>query len=304
MNNYKAYIRFTWVLAVFVFLVILAGSVVRMTQSGMGCPDWPTCFGRWIPPTNASQLPPDFEKYLKLQDIDHTFNVYHTWVEYINRLCTALLGLWMMIHVVWSYKKFFATRRNIFWLSLSFLLLTAFEAWLGKVVVDTNLSVVKITLHMLLALLIAAVAIIIISQLDGAEKIDRKRMKWVANIALVVLLIQIIIGTDVREQIDEISKSFNYQFRNLWIGQLDKVFIIHRSFSWVVAILCVTIMIQSNKIPSLKKQGIFIALLVLCLISIGVIMAYGNIPAVVQPMHILLSSILFISLLYYRLKFK
>ncbi len=304
MNNYKAYIRFTWVVAVFVFLVILAGSVVRMTQSGMGCPDWPTCFGKWIPPTKASQLPPDFEKYLKKQDIDHSFNVYHTWIEYINRLCGALLGLWMLIHVVWSYKKFFNTRRNIFWLSVSFLLLVVFEAWLGKVVVDTNLSVVKITLHMLLALLIAAVAIVIISQLDTAEKIDNKRMKWVANIALLALLVQIVIGTDVREQIDEISKSFDYQFRNLWIEQLDKVFIIHRSFSWVVAIMCITIMVQSHKIPALKRLGVFIAILVLCLITIGVIMAYGNIPAAVQPMHIMLSSILFISLLYYRLKFK
>jgi len=72
--------------------VIIAGGVVRTTQSGMGCPDWPKCFGRWIPPTNASELPPDFEKYLRKQDIDHTFNVYHTWIEYFNRLLGALLG--------------------------------------------------------------------------------------------------------------------------------------------------------------------------------------------------------------------
>ena len=69
-----------WVFATFVltFLVIIAGGIVRTTQSGMGCPDWPKCFGLWIPPTNASQLPPDFEKFLKAQDIDHSFNVYHT----------------------------------------------------------------------------------------------------------------------------------------------------------------------------------------------------------------------------------
>src|SRR5438046_2710170 len=148
MANNKTYTRYTWFLLYMVFLVILAGGVVRMTQSGMGCPDWPKCFGRWIPPVRAEQLPADFEKYLRQQDIDHTFNAYHTWIEYINRLLGALLGIFIFIHFIWTYVKFRKTNRQLVIISFLLLLAVGFQGWLGKKVVDHNLAVVKITIHM------------------------------------------------------------------------------------------------------------------------------------------------------------
>jgi cytochrome c oxidase assembly protein subunit 15 len=108
-----------------VYLVIFAGSVVRMTGSGMGCPDWPKCFGYLIPPTEREQLDwktnnfyeegnviildntlqvatknfqsgeqinmENWEQYTK-HDYT-TFNTTHTWVEFINRLLGAIAGL-------------------------------------------------------------------------------------------------------------------------------------------------------------------------------------------------------------------
>src|SRR5687768_16526726 len=126
MDSNKKYLNYTWFILIMVFLVIGAGGVVRMTQSGMGCPDWPKCFGRWVPPTSADQLPPDFEKYLKTQDIDHSFNVYHTWIEYINRLLGALLGVFIFIHFIWSFQKFRRTNKQVLWLSLFLLVAVSF----------------------------------------------------------------------------------------------------------------------------------------------------------------------------------
>lgn len=304
MKSNKKYLQYTWFVTIMVFLVILAGGVVRMTQSGMGCPDWPTCFGRWIPPTSAEQLPPDFEKYLKTQDIDHTFNVYHTWIEYINRLLGALLGVFIFIHFIWSFRKFRRSNMPVVLLSLFLLVAVGFQGWLGKKVVDHNLAVVKVTIHMLVALLIAAVPLIIIYKLQAERKIEAKFLKYLSYTLIVILLIQIILGTQVREQIDEISKSLKYQQRELWISRLDSIFIIHRSFSWLVAIGGIALLFKSRDIKSLQANTFFILGCIVATIVAGLVMAFYNVPAIAQPLHLLLACILVLSVFSFSLRLK
>jgi len=300
--KYSAYIRYTQFLVVLVFLVIIAGGVVRMTQSGMGCPDWPKCFGKWIPPTTVSQLPPDFEKYLKQQDIDHTFNVYHTWIEYINRLLGALLGIFILIHSVWSFRKFFYIKRSVFLWSLGLVVAVGFQGWLGKKVVDANLAVVKITTHMLVALLIAAIPVYIIYLVREREKVKHATLKKLTSLALILLVLQIVLGTEVREQIDIVAKSLNYTQRELWIDRLDIFFKIHRSFSLVIFAAVVGIFLKSKMITQLSKVALLNLILVGVLIFLGVVMNYVHIPAIAQPLHLLFSSILIINLFAFRLK--
>lgn len=304
MSPIAAYLRYTWFVLLMVFLVILAGGVVRMTQSGMGCPDWPTCFGRWIPPTSASQLPPDFEKYLRQQDIDHTFNAYHTWIEYINRLLGALLGVFIFVHTIWSFKKFWKTKRSIFYISLFMLVAVGFQGWLGKKVVDSNLETLKITTHMIVALLIAALPMIIIVKLKENKIPAAKAMKNLAVITLVLVLMQIILGTQVREQIDVISRSLNYKQRNLWLGRLDDAFLIHRSFSWIVAAACVFLYWQAHYIRALKAQATMVLFLMLCSFAAGLVMYFMGIPAWAQPVHLLFACLLAINLFSFRLQLK
>ena len=120
-------LRFHWLTLIMIYLVIIAGSIVRITESGMGCPDWPKCFDQYIPPTDISQLPENYqlfysskrEKKIKkftsfLTNIgleekailiqadksllyEQPFNVWNTWLEYINRLIGALAGIFIFI---------------------------------------------------------------------------------------------------------------------------------------------------------------------------------------------------------------
>lgn len=304
MNADRKYFRYTWFVLIMVFLVIAAGGVVRMTQSGMGCPDWPRCFGKWIPPTSADQLPPDYEKYLKTQDIDHTFNVYHTWIEYINRLLGALLGLFIFIHFIWSIIKFRRPDPGIMWWSFFLLIAVGFQGWLGKKVVDHNLEAVKVTIHMLVALLIAAIPLLIIYKLKANEKIADNFLKIFSVIMLILVLGQIILGTQVREQIDEISKALLYKQRGLWIERTDKMFIIHRSFSWIIAAGCLLLFFKARKYAALKVNTILILSVVGLTILLGTIMAWYHIPAIAQPLHLLFASILTLAIFALCLRLK
>lgn len=300
MNNQSSFLlQFSKIILINIFLVILAGGVVRMTQSGMGCPDWPKCFGRWIPPTNVNQLPANYKELYAFKYVDTSFNPYHTWIEYFNRLLGAILGLLLVIQFFWSLI-YFRSNSKIVWLSFALLLLTGFQGWLGSKVVEANLEVVKVTTHMLVALVIAALGITIIHISSFDKKfVDNKKLKMFSLLTIVLLLVQIILGTQVREQIDHISASLNFGQREIWISKLNYIFYIHRTFSIVIACICIYLFLLYKRYQALKTATWLILICVVANILLGIIMAYFDIPSLAQPLHLLLSSIL-VSAVYYN----
>jgi cytochrome c oxidase assembly protein subunit 15 len=334
MKTNTGYIRFTQLILLFVFLVVLAGGIVRATQSGMGCPDWPTCFGNVIPPTEYGQVifrpghayakgqfiiyndslkyarqafvsgesynGADWQQYEKHNYAK--FEVYQTWIEYINRLCTGVLGFLLIAHLIWSFNKFYKTQKSITWLSAGLILLVAFEAWLGKVVVDTNLGLLQISAHFLPALALAAIPVIIINKLSTTQKVANNALKWLVLLAIVITLAQIIIGTGIRAQIDTIAKTLGYHERELWTNRLDSAFSIHKITGIALAVVCLLVFWQSISYTAMQKNAIAVLITVLLSVATGLVMASLHIPAFVQPVHLLLSSVLFILLFNARLR--
>ncbi|MEO5646868.1 MAG: COX15/CtaA family protein [Chitinophagaceae bacterium] len=292
MQESRSFILFSKIILVTVFLVILAGGVVRMTQSGMGCPDWPKCFGRWIPPMNESELPENYKELYKFKYIDTSFNPYHTWIEYINRLLGALLGVLLLIQFTWSLK-FRKTRPRITLLSFALLLVTGFQGWLGSKVVEGNLEVAKVTAHMLVAILIAAVSYrIIYESRIVREKVLYKNLRPWVIVTIILLLIQIILGTQVREEIDHISLDLNFTSRQLWISRLSNIFLIHRTFSIIVASTCIFLFIKYREDKLLGNTLKLVAFCIFAIVILGIVMNYFSMPAIAQPLHLLFSTIL------------
>ena len=283
-----------WVLATFIltFLVIIAGGVVRTTQSGMGCPDWPHCFGKWIPPTNASELPPDFEKYLNKQDIDHSFNALHTWIEYINRLLGALLGLFAVIQAFLLFRKRKALRKS-YYFSLWFLFTVILTGLFGAIVVKLNLAHASISVHLLFAIVLIQIQLALLLSINSrlAVLIVDGKIKKILLFLLAILLIQSVLGTMVRMHVDDVSKNLNYEQRETWLTGSPVAFVIHRSFSWIVFLLAFSMAWIGRSFPAVKNKLLVLAAIVLLSMITGIVLFYADMPRAAQPIHLLLATL-------------
>ena len=286
-----------------VYFLILVGATVRASGAGMGCPDWPTCFGQWIPPTSEAQLPSDYQQvYADLGYSDTQFNVVKTWTEYLNRVLGVSIGVMIFITAVHSWY----TRRidpAIMKASVAAFLMVGFQGWLGSKVVASNLQPGMITLHMLVALAIVATLLFALAQArrelmeaQPVHSIDPKFERWLA-IVLVMTVFQVALGTQVREMTDFIRESQGEELRSSWIEAMPWFFYVHRSFSAIV--LFSNLWLVRILINSLGWQH---TLTRLCLAMIGVIvlsvvsgatLGHLGMPALVQPTHLLSASLLF-----------
>ena len=298
----------------------------------MGCPDWPKCFGQWIPPSSESELPENykdlysekraskierFAQVLRNMGLEETseqlkndpnlrveqdFNSKKTWIEYINRLFGFFAGnalLVSFIWLIWKYRK----RKLIFLAGINLILMGA-QAWFGSIVVASNLVPWTITIHMLLALIIIALQIYFIREISPTQskKLPQSKLEfYLIWICLGVTFYQMFLGTQVRESIDELTALGITRER--WTAELGMMFYIHRSFSWLVLLFLTVIAWkneQRNKYTSIRYVFFF---LIIELLS-GVLLAHFDTPGLVQTSHLIFAAIIFgiLTMLVFRSK--
>jgi heme a synthase len=331
LNSINSFRRISLITVIAVYFLILVGGIVRSTGSGMGCPDWPKCFGSLIPPTSVDQLPNDYqdiylakrveknerfiaqlenlgfhEKAAEIKNdksilIEEEFNPVKTWIEYINRLIGAVIGLLVLLTLfrsipLWKQDKIIPI------LAFLNMILVLFQAWIGSIVVSTNLLTWMITLHMVLALLIVCLLLYIHYRSHRlaypiqftTEKPNR--LFAILLIAFLLMIVQIVLGTQVRESVDKVAFEFGNLLRGEWISNLGISFLIHRSYSLLILGVHLLFIYKIYKY-SLRHARIFkwsqMLMLVLVIeIMTGVGMAYFAIPAFLQPIHLLMGSLI------------
>lgn len=321
MQFSRFFVRWNWAALIFIYLIFVAGSLVRITGSGMGCPDWPKCFGEWIPPTQVSELPEDYkehyaeirekkmEKFSKLLVVfgaketadalqndpellkEEDFNARKTWTEYVNRLVGFIAGNLMLIAFVWmifAYRK-----RKLLLIAGLNLILMGIQAWFGSIVVASNLVPWTITVHMFLGLLIVGIQLYVIRMISPSQKENLPQIPWMKIglwVVFAITVYQMFLGTQVREEIDALVKQ-GYS-REQWIATVGWPFYVHRSFSWLVLILLGWMAWKNEQTNKYHPIRWLAGLLVVELIT-GVLLAYVDMPGIVQTSHLIFASAMF-----------
>jgi len=324
------FILLTKVTLVSIMVIVVAGGVVRMSGSGMGCPDWPKCFEQYIPPTDVSELPENYkEVYSAKRDkkinrfadflaffglnevgaqirndqslrIEQDFNAVNTWTEYINRLTGAVAGILVFLTFILSLRHI----RKRPWLGVLCLVqivLFGFQAWMGAMTVATSLTPWVLTSHMLIAILNVALQLKIIRVAKGDQArvivLGDFQFKGIVYAAILITAVQIFTGTGLRQLID----GMDHLARTSWIEELGSNIYFHRSFSIAVVLATAALMVLNIQRNIRLKEVNWLVGIIIAEVLAGVGMAYFNVPAFLQPIHLVL-SIVSISILFHMLQ--
>jgi cytochrome c oxidase assembly protein subunit 15 len=273
-----------WTTAATYFL-ILVGGLVRASGAGLGCPDWPRCFGSWIPPASAAELPPQFDVA--------QFNPTLMWTEYVNRLIGVTVGLLILATTISAWRHHRHEPR-ILWTTVAALLLTGFQGWLGGRVVAHDLAPWIVTVHMIVALII--VQLLVYAVFESFRPAARGRLtaeSWAVAGLIVLTLIQIGFGTLVRGAIDQALDAG--VARDLALSTVGRLDVLHRDLAFaVLAVSAVLVLWLLSRRSSAPVMGWAYAALSLAVLQVllGASMAYVSLAPAAQVAHLTLASLL------------
>ena len=292
-------------------VLIFVGAAVRASGSGLGCPDWPFCYGCWTPPTKAADIDfskLDLEKFRKKaaqhgrdpasiteESLRAEFDPVATWVEYLNRLTSVPVGITSLLLFFASFGQIRRGRFGVFLAGVASLALVLLNAWLGARVVLSGLKPGIITLHMALAILLQCV--LVYAAWRGTSHPWQLRvqdrmtsgLKLLGWLLFLLIAMEGVMGSQVRELTDALAKSHAGELRSRWVGELEQswVYLIHRSFSWLIVACALWWLWLAKSV--LARRGWLewgVVAIVFAQMFLGLVLAHVGIVRVAQVVHI------------------
>jgi heme a synthase len=234
----------------------------------------------------------DWKKDLRYGKVN--LKTYQTWIEFVNRLLGALLGLFAIIQLYLIFKKR-KENVNAFKLAVAFLVVVILTGLFGAVVVKLNLAHLSVSVHLLFAIILTQIQLALLLTVSKQifKKTTGSKARRILVLLLIVVFVQSAFGTAVRMYIDDVSKSLDYEYREMWLSpsNLPFVFLLHRSFSWVIFAAILYSAWLCRKLDVLKPYFQRLIVIVMASATSGIVLYYVDFPRVAQPLHLLLASL-------------
>ena len=192
--GYSFFQKLNWVLVFMTFDLIVFGAFTRLTDSGLGCPDWPGCYGVSNP----------FHALGEIQRAETAMpsgpvTVMKAWIEMIHRYLAMTVGALILVQVGMAFSKLKSLGKSPLFYSLGLLLLVCIQGAFGAWTVTLKLQPIIVTIHLMLALLLLACLTVYAQQAwEQSSSVHTLRIRplpaQLLLIAFVVLSIQIFLG--------------------------------------------------------------------------------------------------------------
>jgi len=267
------------------YLLIFIGGLVRVSGAGMGCPNWPKCFGRWIPPTNIDQIP---------SHIDPTsFNIVLAWIEYGNRSLGVIVGLSIIIlNIIAIY--YFRKELKLLLSAILSLILVGANGGLGALVVSSVLNPFLVSLHMILALILVSVlsyACIESYKMIHPEKFKDIRVNRMLLNSLIIfwvlIFIEILLGTGIRTNLELVSIENPLLSKGELLNALDSYKYLHSvlGFSLLFLSIYIYLKLRVYKLYIIRFLGVFTLGMIIVQIFLGEMMIFFELPQLTRLFH-------------------
>jgi cytochrome c oxidase assembly protein subunit 15 len=290
----KHYRRWAIATTVATYFLIFIGGLVRVAGAGLGCPDWPKCFGRWIPPVTAQQLPPDMDPRL--------FNFALAWIEYVNRLIGVVIGLLILVTAILAIR-YYRQKPRIWVPSIMALILVGIQGWLGGQVVASELHPGLVSVHMALAFLIVSLLIYATLQSFFEHIPPPAPNPRISKYSILVLLlwlgtiVQIILGTRLREALEILADTYPLLPSTEWLDRVVWIDFLHMGLGLILGMLIVACMFSLFRYrdalaSSIYQEAWIAVILVMVQILIGLLMMVGGLVPIIQLVHLWSASLL------------
>ncbi len=211
------YRKLVWVTAFLTLDLIMFGSFTRLTDSGLGCPDWPGCYGHSNPHAAVEHI-----RAAETAMPSGPVTWAKAWIEMIHRYFAMAVGVLIIALMVLAWAKRRQLRQSP-WFATGVLVLVCVQGAFGAFTVTLKLQPIIVVMHLLLGMALLAALIWLGSRSDPPQVIapEAANLRWPGRISLVLLVVQIFLGGWVSTNYAVLACTDFPLCNGQWIPEMD-----------------------------------------------------------------------------------